>query len=125
MRIKDISPDSRTLREFGQEIYKWHEGLSVSVTLPDDRVVNSDEPLALVITSEFTIKSVLIGSIVEGSEVEVGPYEATTPQEYTVLLERVKKETDFYWNRDNLEGPEFKEYFGVDESEADTLFWEG
>jgi hypothetical protein len=54
-------------------------------------------------TSPFSVD---IGSIVEGSDVEIAPIELVWPfteEEFLAVLEDIDKEAQFYWERDNSE----------------------
>jgi hypothetical protein len=46
---------------------------------------------------------VKVGSIVEGSDVEIGPYEVTDPTKFNETLDEVNSEASFYWDRDNTQ----------------------
>ena len=71
----------------GGKTYEGHEGLAALT--PDSPVI-----------------SVAVGSIVEGSDVEVSPRDLDFPftaAQWEEAVEAVEEEADFYWRRDNLD----------------------
>ena len=61
-----------------------------------------------------------VGSIVEGSDVEVGPFEMVFPfsmEKFWKAVDEINEEAKFYWERDNSQwflviSPKGKEYYG-------------
>ena len=103
--------DAATFYRFGAVLYKytdcgpWSEavlenGSTVYYTEADETLLdNEDVPGRKVV-------GIRIGSIVEGSDAEVGPYSLTFPftsDELDEVVRGVNEEASFYWKRDNLD----------------------
>jgi hypothetical protein len=102
--LKSFGSDN--LYDFGRSLYKaidcgpWTTALlrdGAEVYYGDDLPVGFD-PL--------NVTALKIGSIVEGSDVEVGPVTLTFPfseEEFNDAVESINNEAKFYWERDNLD----------------------
>ena len=91
---------------FGRSLYKYTPcGPWCRLFLADGRVIyyedkGADDPALL----ENDATGIEIGSIVEGSDVEVGPVFLEFPFTNEYLwdaVEEINEEADFYWKRDN------------------------
>lgn len=108
--IKELlaAHDAENFWRFGRNLYKYTGcGPWVKLILTEERSMyyedkGADDPSAL---DDPDIIGIEIGSIVEGSEVEVGPYFLRFPfaeEQFEEAVKNVDDEAHFYWQRDNI-----------------------
>jgi len=99
--------DADNFWRFGRSLYKYTDcGPWTRLVLTEDRYAyyedkGSDDPSLLL---DEDIIGIEIGSIVEGSDVEVGPIFLRFPftsDELDVTVREIDEEVSFYWKRDN------------------------
>ena len=89
---------------FGRCLYKYTDcGPWVVAVLMDDREVYYEDKEAWELPMETEVKYLRVGSIVEGSDVEVGPYDVEDPKEFSKTVKDINDECTFFWRRDNLD----------------------
>jgi len=94
-----------SLRGFARQVYKATScGAWVSFKLADGRRVGGggDVYLSAVPEGPERVVEVVVGSIVEGSDTEIGPYrlavdEGFDPEDFWALVQRVDDEADDAW----------------------------
>lgn len=103
-KLKDLDDCGHdTFYEFGRCLYKHTPcGPWVVAVLPDGARVYYESEEGNALSMDTEVQAVEVGSIVEGSEVEVGPFKITDPAVFWDAVEGVNAEADFYWKRDNL-----------------------
>lgn len=90
--------------EFGRCLYKYTDcGPWVTAVLPDGREVYYDDKEAWELPMDTEVKCIRVGSIVEGSDVYVGPYDVEDPKEFSKTVKDIDEECTFFWRRDNLD----------------------
>ena len=101
--------DADNFWRFGRSLYKYTDcGPWTRLVLTEDRYAHyedkgSDDPSLLL---DDDIIGIEIGSIVEGSDVEIGPIFLRFPftsDELDVTVRGINDEASFYWKRDNEE----------------------
>ena len=108
--IKELlaAHDADNFWRFGRSLYKYTDcGPWTRLVLTEGRSVyyedtGADDPTLL---DEKDIIGIEIGSIVESSDVEVGPYLLRFPitdEELDKTVKDINDEASFYWDRDNL-----------------------
>lgn len=103
-KLSDISKEYSSFYRFARNVYKYTAcGPWVRAVLPDGTKVyyESDEGYAL--PMDTVVDHVEVGSIVEGSDVEVGPYEVHDPKDFWEVVAGVNDEASFYWELDNTD----------------------
>jgi len=88
--------------QFGRSLYKFSYGLWTRLILDDGSEVYYEDKSANTIPDNAV--ALEIGSIVEGSEVEIDAVRLTFPftdKELWETVESVNEEANFYWKRDN------------------------
>ena len=121
--------------ELGRSIYKYGGGAWIKLCLSEGGKVyydsdsiyyDSDPARSKDILNDKDIVGVEIGSTVEGSCVEVGPYFLGFPfseDDLWETIDNINKEVDFYWNRDNVTTYEIQRgdesYFFDEEDDGD------
>lgn len=90
--------------EFGRCLYKYTDcGPWVVAVLKDGREIYYGDKEAWELTMDTEIKCLRVGSIVEGSDVEVGPFDVEDPKEFSATIKQIDEECTFFWRRDNLD----------------------
>lgn len=90
--------------EFGRCLYKYTDcGPWVVAVLMDGQEIYYDNKEAWELPMDTEVRYLKVGSIVEGSDVEVGPYEVEDPKEFWKTVKDINDECDFFWRRDNLD----------------------
>lgn len=91
-----------TFYRFGRCLYKYTDcGPWVVAVLLDGTEVYYESAEGNALSMDTVVDHVRVGSIVEGSDVEIGPYEVTDPKDFYKVVEQVNDEASFYWDRDN------------------------
>lgn len=75
-------------------------GVTITMYFTDGMMKCNDE-LPNTLESIQEIRAISVSSIVEGSDVEIEPITPANAKEFWEAVEEVKKQTDFYWNRDH------------------------
>jgi len=102
--LKSFGSDN--LYQFGRSLYKAIEcGPWTTAVLRDGSEVYYEDtpPVGF---DPLNVTALMIGSIVEGSDVEVGPIALTFPfseEEFNDAVESINDEAKFHWYRDNSE----------------------
>lgn len=90
--------------DFARNVYKYTDcGPWIRAVLTDGTIVYYRDKSAYTLPMDTEVDHVEVGSIVEGSDVEVGPYEVYDPKEFWKVVEEVNKEASYYWERDNTD----------------------
>lgn len=109
--IKELlaAHDADNFWRFGRNLYKYTDcGPWTRLVLTEERSMyytdrGADDPSVL---DDPDIIGIEIGSIVEGSDVEVGPYFLRFPfteEQFEEAVKSVDDEAHFYWGRDNTD----------------------
>ena len=117
-----------TLFSFGRNIYKATAcGPWITFVLSDGSEVYYEDQAAKVTLEELeerglSVVGLNIGSIVEGSDVEIGPYYLKIDDEFTatvfwVAIDGIDDEAQFYWKRDNAT------YYSLRDADGKLLEW--
>lgn len=117
-----------TLYSFGHLIYKETVcGPWVTFVLSDGSEVYYETEAAKVTLEELearglSVVGLNIGSVVEGSDVEIGPYGLEIDDEFTTgafwrVIDSVDDEAKFYWKRDNAA------YYSLRDANGALLAW--
>ena len=89
--------------QFGRSLYKYTAcGPWCRLIMEDDSDIYYESDKAN--TKDINAVALEIGSIVEGSDVEIGPYRLDFPFDDETMwdvVEEINNEADFYWKRDN------------------------
>lgn len=104
-KIADFTDcDYESFHDFARAVYKYTDcGPWVVAVLPDDREIYYGDKEAWELPMDTEVKYLRVGSIVEGSDVEVGPHDVEDPKEFWKIVKEIDKECTFYWRRDNLD----------------------
>ena len=98
--IDDCGHDS--FYDFGRCLYKYTDcGPWVTAVLLDGTEVYYEDREARELPMSTVVDHVKVGSIVEGSDVYVGPFDVHDPKKFGKVVESIDDEADFYWKRDN------------------------
>lgn len=90
--------------EFGRCLYKYTScGPWVVAVLPGGREVYYESKEAYELPMDTEVECLRVGSIVEGSDVYVGPFDVSDPKDWDGTIKQIDDECDFYWKRDNLD----------------------
>lgn len=90
--------------QFGRCLYKYTGcGPWVVAVLLDGTEVYYKSAEGDALSMDTVVDYVKVGSIVEGSDVEIGPYEVHDPAEFWDTVTTVDEEASFYWDRDNTQ----------------------
>ena len=135
MTIRSIQDDAEDLYDLGRSIYEdiscgpwisavlhksnWDTedpGGSFASDVPseEDRTIYYEhrdaeyvgQLTAHDVTPEVEIESFKIGSMVEGSDAEIGPYTANTPEEFWEMVKVIDQDVSALWEEANEEGPD-------------------
>lgn len=79
-----------------------YESSNVTITMYfTDGTMKCNDELPNTLESIQEIRAISVSSIVEGSDVEIEPITPSNAKEFWEAVEEVKKQADFYWNRDH------------------------
>ena len=117
-----------TLFSFGRNVYKSTDcGPWVAFELSDGTALYYEDKQARVTLDELeekgiTVTAIEIGSIVEGSDVEVNSIlvevdDSFTESEFWEAVNGVDEEAKFYWKRDNAT------YYSLRDDQGNVLVW--
>lgn len=96
--------DYESFGSFGRALYKYTGcGPWVVAVLLDGREIYCEDKEAWKLPMETEVQYLRVGSIVEGSDVDVGPFDVEDPKEFWGTVKQIDEECDFYWKRDNLD----------------------
>lgn len=92
--------------EFGRCLYKYTDcGPWVTAVLPDGREIYYEDKEAWELPMDTEVECLRVGSIVEGSEVYVGPYDVEDPKEFWKVVEDVNQQAIDAWEECNNDEP--------------------
>ncbi len=86
---------------FYRAIYKNGPGLTIGMQFKNGDTLYNDDLRPQDEASVNDVTAVLVSSIVEGSEVEIGPVTVYEPFEFWQVVKQVSLDVSFYWERDN------------------------
>lgn len=92
--------------QLGRAMYKYGCGVWTVAILTNGQEVYYDDAAARNITARTKLRGIQIGSIVEGSDAEVGPYLAKSAKQLDELHDRVCEEVEELWNEANMDDEE-------------------
>ena len=88
--------------QFGRCLYKYTDcGPWVVAILPDGTEIYYEDQKAYELPIDTEVRALKVGSIVEGSEYYVGPFEITDPKEFWPTVEAVDNEASAAWDHFN------------------------
>jgi hypothetical protein len=117
-KLSELCGHHDTFYRFGRSLYKYTDcGPWVVAVLLDgtDIYYESDDARSLLM--DTVVDHVRVGSIVEGSDVDVGPFEVHDPTEFFDTVQAVTDEASFYWRRDNTE------LYSIEAGGFDTIYF--
>lgn len=104
LHLSAISRDVETFAELGRAVYKYTDcGPWISAILADGTEVYYGSVEAQALSMQTVVRAVKVGSIVEGSDVEIGPYMVTRARDFWKTVEQVNREASDEWEIANEE----------------------
>lgn len=102
LHLAHISRDFTTFADLGRAVYKYTDcGPWIVAVLLDGSEVYYTSPEAHALSMDTVVRAIRVGSIVEGSDADVGPYEVTRARDFWPTVERVNEEAVIEWHDAN------------------------
>lgn len=95
----------QTFASFGRCVYKYTDcGPWIVAVLRNGKEVGYTDPAADTLGMNTDVRAIKVGSIVEGSDAEIGPYEVTEAEDFWPTVERVNREASDAWDEADKNG---------------------